>query len=53
MWETPSAGTVRQADQARAALNAAIAEINPFMQKARAMSAKVAAAGVTLKVPPA
>lgn len=51
VWEMPSAGTMSQADKARADMTRALSEIAPTMQRARAISATLARFGVTLKVP--
>ena len=50
VWETPSAGTMRQVDRARADLTKAMAEVQPIVAKAKALSAKLSSAGVTFKV---
>ena len=51
VFETPSEGTMKQVESARAALNAAMAEVGPLVDKARAVSTKLAPGGVTFKVP--
>jgi hypothetical protein len=50
VWEAPSDALRQQASAARTALDAAIAEVTAFMPKARALSAKLAAAGITMNV---
>jgi hypothetical protein len=50
VWELPSEALRKQADAAKAALAAAVAEANAFMPKARAVSAKLAASGITMTV---
>ncbi len=50
VWELPSEALRKQADAAKAALAAALAEANAFMPKARAVSAKLAASGVVMNV---
>jgi hypothetical protein len=51
-WETPSAATVRQVESARADLTRAMAEVGPIVARARAMSTRLQAQGITFKVPP-
>ncbi len=51
IWETPSAGSVAQANAARSALTAAIGEATAFTSRARAMSETLKAFGVTMNVP--
>jgi hypothetical protein len=51
VWETPSAGALRQAELARADLTKAMAEVPPIVAKAKALSTKLASAGITFKVP--
>jgi hypothetical protein len=51
VWETPSAGTLRQVELARADLTKAMTEVQPIVAKAKAMSAKLSSAGITFKVP--
>jgi hypothetical protein len=53
VWETPSDALVKQAAAAKTALDAAVAEANAFVAKARAMSALLAANGVTMALGPA
>ncbi|MCC6319608.1 MAG: hypothetical protein IT361_18205 [Gemmatimonadaceae bacterium] len=50
IWETPSAASLRQANEAKAALTAAIGEANAFMPKARAMSQRLAQFNVAFPV---
>jgi hypothetical protein len=50
VWELPSDALRKQADAAKTALAAAVAEANAFLPKARALSGKLAAAGITLNV---
>lgn len=52
VWETPSDALVKQAAAAKTALEAAVAEANAFVAKARAMSALLAANGVTMALSP-
>ena len=51
VWETPSESVQQQAATARAAVEAAVAESKAFMVRAKAMSALLAASGITLIVP--
>lgn len=51
IWETPSPASIRQANDAKAALAAAISEANAFLPKARAMSQKLAGFNVTMAPP--
>ena len=48
VWETPSDALVKQAAAARAALDAAMAEAKAFAPRMKAMSEKLAAAGITM-----
>ncbi len=48
VWETPSDALVKQAAAARAALDAAMAEAKAFAPRQKAMSEKLAAAGITM-----
>ena len=48
VWETPSDALVKQAAAARAALDAAVAEATAFAPRMKAMSEKLAAAGITM-----
>jgi photosystem II stability/assembly factor-like uncharacterized protein len=48
VWESPSDALVKQAAAARAALEAAIAEAKAFAPRLKAMSEKLAAAGITM-----
>ena len=48
VWETPSEALVKQAAAARTALDAAVAEAKAFMPRMKAMSDKLAAAGITM-----
>jgi len=52
-WENPSASTMKQYDDAKAALPKAIADANAFIAKASAMSNTLKSHNVTLTVPPA
>ena len=52
VWETPSESVQQQAATAKAAVEAAVAESKAFMVRAKAMSALLAASGITLTVPP-
>lgn len=51
IWETPSAGSLTQANNARSALTAAIGEATAFTARARAMSQTLQQFGVTMTVP--
>ncbi len=51
IWETPSEASVRQANDAKAAVNAAVPEIAPIIARARALSQALSTHGVTLTVP--
>ncbi len=51
LWETPSESVQKQAASARAAVEAAVTESKTFMARARAMSALLAANGITMTVP--
>ena len=51
VWETPSAAVVAQANTAKLAVPQAIAEANAFLAKARTVSQRLGAAGVTMLVP--
>ncbi|MBL8980659.1 MAG: hypothetical protein JNL26_00650 [Gemmatimonadetes bacterium] len=51
IWETPSAGSLAQANSARSALTAAIGEATAFTARARAMSQTLQQFGVTMTVP--
>jgi hypothetical protein len=51
VWEMPSAASLAQANTAKSNLEAATKEIAPFMTRARAMSQRLSAHGVTLTVP--
>ena len=51
VWEAPSNGTMRQVNEAKAALSAAMSEADTFMTKARAMGQKLAQFNVTLVTP--
>jgi hypothetical protein len=48
VWETPSDALVKQAAAARAALDAAVAEAKAFAPRMKAMSDKLAAAGIAM-----
>jgi photosystem II stability/assembly factor-like uncharacterized protein len=48
VWETPSDALVKQGAAARAALDAAVAEAKAFAPRMKAMSDKLAAAGITM-----
>jgi hypothetical protein len=48
VWETPSDALVKQATAARAALDAAMAEAKAFAPRQKAMSEKLAAAGIAM-----
>ena len=50
-WESPSESVQKQAASAKTAVEAAVAESKAFMARARAMSALLAANGITLAVP--
>jgi hypothetical protein len=50
VWELPSDVLRKQADAAKTALAAAVAEVNAFWPKARALSGKLAAVRITLRV---
>jgi len=50
IWETPSEGTMKQVEAARTAVNAAMNEVAPVVAKAKALSTKLQASGVTFKV---
>jgi photosystem II stability/assembly factor-like uncharacterized protein len=50
VWELPSDALRKQADAAKTALAAAVAEANAFLPKARALSAKLAASGIVMNV---
>ncbi|MCE2901577.1 MAG: VPS10 domain-containing protein [Gemmatimonas sp.] len=50
VWELPSEALRKQADAAKTALAAAVAEANAFMPKARAVSGKLAASGIVMNV---
>ena len=50
-WESPSESVQKQAASAKTAVEAAVAESKAFMVRARAMSALLAANGITLAVP--
>jgi CheY-like chemotaxis protein len=52
-WETPSASLMKQANEVKVALPAALLQANAVITKARAMSKVLAPAGVTFTVPPA
>ncbi len=51
VWETPSDAVQKQAAAAKASVEAAVAESKAFMARATAMSALLAANGITLTVP--
>ncbi len=51
LWETPSESVQKQAASAKAAVAAAVTESKAFMARARAMSALLAANGITMAVP--
>jgi len=51
VWESPSASVQSQATSAKAAVEAAVTESKTFMARARAMSALLAANGITMTVP--
>jgi hypothetical protein len=51
IWESPSASVQSQATSAKAAVEAAVTESKTFMARARAMSALLAANGITMTVP--
>ena len=51
IWEAPSDGTVRQAAEAKSALQKAIADANAFFTRAAAMSASLKTYDVVLTVP--
>jgi len=53
IWEVPSAGVLKQADDAKLALTRAITEANAFMTRLRPMSETLKQYDVTLTVPPA
>ena len=48
VWETPSDALLKQATAARAALDAAMAEAKAFAPRQKAMSEKLAAAGIAM-----
>jgi hypothetical protein len=50
-WETPSDALVARYYAANASLSAAMEEVGPFMERARALSAALAEDGVTMEVP--
>src|SRR6056297_419608 len=50
-WETPSDALVERYYDARADLVAAMRRVDPFMERARAMSASLDDAGITMEVP--
>jgi len=50
VWESPSESVQRQATSAKAAVEAAVTESKTFMARARAMSALLAANGITFAV---
>jgi photosystem II stability/assembly factor-like uncharacterized protein len=50
-WESPSESVQKQAASAKTAVEAAVAESKAFMARARAMSALLAANGITMAVP--
>jgi hypothetical protein len=50
VWELPSDALRKQADAAKTALAAAVAEANAFVPKARALSGKLAASGIMMNV---
>ena len=52
-WESPSAGTLKQAAEAKAGLPKAIAEANALLATAAKVSAALKAADITLTVPAA
>jgi hypothetical protein len=51
VWESPSESVQSQATSAKAAVEAAVTEAKTFMARARAMSALLAANGITMTVP--
>ena len=51
LWESPSESVQSQATSAKAAVEAAVTESKTFMARARAMSAVLAANGITMTVP--
>ena len=51
VWETPSASVQSQATSAKTAVEAAVAEANTLMARARSMRALLAANGITMAVP--
>lgn len=51
VWEMPTAGTMRQVENARREMQAAIVDAQGIMAKARAMSQALSANGVTMKLP--
>jgi hypothetical protein len=53
IWEVPSAGVIKQSDDAKLALNRAITEANAFLTRVRPMSETLKQYDVTLTVPPA
>jgi photosystem II stability/assembly factor-like uncharacterized protein len=50
-WETPSDALVERYYAAKASLSAAMEEVEPFMERARVLSAALAEDGVTMEVP--
>ena len=50
VWETPSAGSMAQVEKAKADVTAALNEIAPIVERAKALSTKLATSGVTFKV---
>ncbi len=51
VWEVPTAGTMRQVENARREMQGAIVEAQGIMAKARAMSQTLSANGITMKLP--
>ncbi len=51
VWETPSAGSIKQANEAKAALDKGIAEANALMPKISAVSGELKKYDITITVP--